>query len=146
MVPVGAIDVCVALRSRSPRLTKVLLLHLGKVPRSSASNAEARCASLANEFHDLTGESECCVTRVWNVHENAGFGETHDAQADLSPGQRGFFDLPQRIAIDGDYVVKEADGMVDGFAQALPVERGFMAICSHEVCEIDGSEIATFVR
>src|SRR6185437_14808810 len=47
LMPVGAIEVCVAWRSRTPLTAWTLVLQLGKTPRCSAKSLEASLASRA---------------------------------------------------------------------------------------------------
>ncbi len=107
-VPVGAMEVTVALRVRSPRASAREPAKFGNTPRSSASAAEAASARAVDAAHHLLGDADGLGRVVRNPEIDEQVGEAHDAEPDLAIGARHGADLRIRVVTHLDHVVEEA--------------------------------------
>jgi hypothetical protein len=123
-VPVGAIEVTVALRSLRPR-------RAGSEP---GARADAR--------HHALGERHGLVAVVGHAEVHAQVREAHHAEADLAVSAHGGGDLGEGMAADLHHVVEEAHRYVHAGVEPVEVERAV----AREGVEPDRAEVAGLVR
>ena len=129
MVPVGAMVVRVALRTRRPVASQVLSSQLGNDAPVARQFLGGLMAFLVDEAHHLVGQPDGLVGVVGDAQLDQHVGPAHDPQADLAVALGHLADLGQRIPVHVDDVVEEVDGGPGDPAQPVPVDA---AVFDHE--------------
>ncbi len=96
---------------------------------------------VGDEAHEAVRKPQGVFTEVGDAEEDAGFGESHDAEADFAIGLGDVGDGFDRVAVDGDDVVEEAHGIGDGGGEGGPVD----VRAGEEGGQVEGTEVAGFV-
>ena len=123
MVPVGAMVVTVALRTRAPvRRVEDGALEVGEHAALAREVFALGAGLVVDEAHDLAGDAAGLVRVVGHLQAQEHVGEAHDAEADLAVALGHLLDLGQRVAVDVDDVVEEADGGAHDPAQGAVVD------------------------
>jgi len=142
MVPVGAIVVTVALRTRAPAgLSKIGALEVGEHAALAGQLLAGRAGLVVDEAHDIAGDLAGVFGVVGHLEAQQHVGEAHDAETDLAVALGHPLDLGQRVAIDVDDVVQEAHRGAHDAAEGAVVD----VAVGHDPAEVDGAQVAALV-
>ena len=144
IVPVGAMVVTVALRTRSPRSLVARALEVGHDAALLGEGPALLPGLVVHELHHPLGEGEALVGVVGDAELDQEVGEAHDPEPDAPVAPAHPVDLVQRVVVLLDHVVQEADRGVYRLPQLVPVDLARLLYI--EALQVDRTEVARVVR
>jgi len=146
MVPVGAMDVSVALRRCTPWEVYILCCQLGNPPPLARQFGGGATRFPRNELHELSGKRHRLLAAIGNPQSHEQVRETHHPQANFTVGKRRCFDLRQWIAVHHQHVIQKPDGLLHDIGKTIPLHVSSVLLFLDEVRRVDGTQVAGFIR
>ena len=129
MVPVGAMVVRVALRTRLAPRCPGALVPVGEDAPVARQLLAGLDGLLVDEAHHLVAEPDGVVAVVADAELHQHVGPTHDPKAHLAVALGHRADLGERVAVHVDDVVEEVRRRPRDPAQPLPID---VAVLHHD--------------